>query len=304
MLKRISLFLLVNFLVVISVSVILNLFHVQPFLRSYGLDMRSLLIFCLAWGMGGAFVSLALSRMTAKWMLGVQLVDSSCSHPTYQKIYHLVERLSMQAGLTTTPQVGIFHSPTPNAFATGPTKNKSLVAVSTGLIEKMTLPELEAIIGHEITHITNGDMVTMTLLQGIINAFVMFLARVLAFALSSVSKDSKESRSSFSYGSYYLMVFLFEMVFMVLGSLIVCAYSRRREYRADLGGARLSSFNHMISALKSLDKAITYEKEPKAPALEAFMIKPMKKSVLSKLFSTHPSIEERCERLKKAQLSM
>lgn len=301
MLKRISLFLMINFLVVLSVSLILNIFHVQPFLKAHGLDIRSLLIFCLAWGMGGSFISLLLSRITAKWMLGVEVINEFSTSSSYQKIYKMVERLSYQAGLTTMPQVGVFHSATPNAFATGPTKNKSLVAVSTGLIEKMNASELEAIIGHEITHITNGDMVTMTLLQGIINAFVMFLARILAFALSATSKDSKESKGSFSTGSYYLLVFVFEMVFMILGSLIICAYSRRREFRADLGGARLSSFSNMISALKSLDKGVSYQKEPSAPALEAFMIKPIKKSILSKLFSTHPSIEERCARLKAAE---
>ena len=192
---------MVNFLVILSVSLILNLFHVQPFLKSYGLDMRSLLIFCLAWGMGGAFISLMLSRVSAKWMLGVQLVDSSCSNPTYIKLYQMVERLSMQAGLSKTPEVGIFHSQTPNAFATGPTKNRSLVAVSTGLLRNMNVNEIAGVLAHEVAHIANGDMVTMTLIQGVINAFVMFLARVVTFAIDNLmKKDDDEGLGGLALG--------------------------------------------------------------------------------------------------------
>jgi heat shock protein HtpX len=303
MFKRVFLFLSVNLLIVLTISAILNVLNIQPFLQKYGLNYTSLMIFCLIWGMGGAIISLMLSRIMAKWMMGVRLIDSATHDASYQRIYKMVERLSASANLPCTPEVGIFSSDTPNAFATGPTKKRSLVAISTGLIHKMQPGELEAIIGHEISHIANGDMVTMTLLQGIVNAFVMFLARVLAFVIARNGKNEKES--SFSYGSYYLFVFLFEIVFMILGSIVICFYSRQREYRADLGGAKLSSFANMISALNSLEKKsenapIEHEK----PALQAFMIYSKKVGLFSRLFSTHPPISERVEKLKNQQYAM
>lgn len=303
MFKRIFLFLTVNLLIVLTISFILNILNIQPFLQKYGINYTSLMIFCLIWGMGGAFISLMLSRIMAKWMMGVQLIDPSTHDSGHQRLYKMVERLAQAANLPCTPQVGIFSSDTPNAFATGPTKKRSLVAVSTGLMQKMQSHELEAILGHEIAHIANGDMVTMTLLQGIINAFVMFLARILAFALARGSKNEKDS--SFSYGSYYLFVYLFEIIFMTLGSIVICFYSRKREFRADLGGARLSSFSNMISALHSLEKKseVAYPGQEK-PALQAFMIYSKKSTLFGRLFSTHPPIEERIEKLKEQQYSM
>jgi heat shock protein HtpX len=302
MFKRVFLFLCVNFLIVLTISVILNVLNVQPFLQKYGINYVSLMTFCLIWGMGGALISLMLSRIMAKWMMGVQLVDPHTHDSSLRRVYQTVERLSQAAQLPCTPQVGIFHSEAPNAFATGPTKKRSLVALSTGLIRKMQPHELEAIIGHEISHIANGDMVTMTLLQGIINAFVMFLARILAFALARGSKNEKES--SFSYGSYYLFVYLFEIIFMILGSIVICFYSRRREFRADLGGAQLSSFNYMISALQSLESAAEVRPSEEKPALQAFMIYSHKQSLFSKLFSTHPPIAQRVEKLKQQMYAM
>ncbi len=303
MLKRISLFLIVNFLIVLTISSLLALFNVQPFLRKYGIDYPSLMIFCLCWGMGGAIISLLMSRITAKWMMGVKLIDPHTSEAGLKKIYSTVERLALNAGLPQTPEVGIFYSDAPNAFATGPTKKRSLVAISSGLINKMSSNELEAIIGHEIAHIANGDMVTMTLLQGIINAFVMFLARILAFMLSRSGKSEKDSQGV-SYGAYTLFVFLFEIVFMILGSIVIAYYSRRREFRADLGGAKLSSFSNMISALSSLEKKSANDPIQEKPAIQAFMIYSHKHSLFSKLFSTHPPIEKRIEKLKEHQFSM
>lgn len=171
-------------------------------------------------------------------------------------------------------------------------------------MSKLSKNEVEAVIGHEITHISNGDMVTMTLLQGIINAFVMFLARILAFVVSRSGKSEKGSSGSFSVGSYYLFVFLFEIVFMILGSMIVAFYSRRREFKADKGGATLSSTQNMINALNALERSSQSVKNKKpAEALEAFMIHSQKRSLLSKLFASHPPISERIEKLEKERFS-
>ncbi|PCI92978.1 protease HtpX [Candidatus Aerophobetes bacterium] len=294
MFKRIFLFLLLNILVVSTVSLIINMLHLQPFLRGYGVDYNSLLIFCLIWGMVGAFISLALSRVMAKWMLKVKLIDPN--NMQYASLYQMVDRLAKQANLPVTPQVGIFQMDAPNAFATGPSKRRSLVAVSTGILNKLSDKELEAVIGHELAHIKNGDMITMTLLQGVVNAFVMFLARVLAIAISGFGR-SKESKSA-SPLMYYGLVFAFEIVFMILGSMVIALYSRRREFKADQGGAALSSRYNMISALHALDREASLLKKGRtAPSLQAFMIHSNKRSILSSLFSTHPPIEERVKRL-------
>lgn len=299
MFKRITLFLLINILVVLTVSCVLSFFHVQPYLKAYGLNYQSLMIFCLIWGMAGALISLMLSRVMAKWTMGVKLIDANSYSMEHRQLYSTVERLAQAANLPTTPQVGIFNSATPNAFATGPTKRRSLVAVSTGLLQTMSPSQLEAIIGHEITHISNGDMVTMTLLQGVINAFVMFLARVLAFALSGLGRNQKQGSSGGSYASYYIFTFVFEILFMILGSMVIAAYSRRREFRADHGGARLSSKVSMISALQALAHRVDHSKEEPAQvaALQAFMINSTKKSSILQLFATHPPLEKRIERL-------
>lgn len=300
MFKRIGLFLLINILVIFTISCILKVLHLQPYLTVYGLNYQSLLIFCFIWGMVGALISLMLSRVMAKWMLRVKIIDGKTFHGEFQELYTMVERLAKAANLPVTPEVGIFESDVPNAFATGPTKRRSLVAVSTGLLRTMSSSQLEAIIGHEITHISNGDMVTMTLLQGVVNAFVMFLARVLAFALSGLGKNQKQESSSGSYLSYSLFVFLFEVVFMILGSMVIALYSRRREFRADYGGAKLSSKGRMISALQRLEQEHVKLKEPiKVAALQAFMINSEKKSSILRLFATHPPIEKRIERLQK-----
>src|SRR6267154_1913532 len=172
MAKRIFLFFAINILVVVTLSLVLNIFHVQPFLQGYGLNIQSLLIFCFIWGMGGAFISLALSKQMAKWMMGVRVIDPNTADSELRHLMTTVHQLARNAHLPSMPEVGIFDSPEPNAFATGPTKRRSLVAVSTGLLRKMSQKELEGVLAHEISHIANGDMVTMTLIQGIVNAFV------------------------------------------------------------------------------------------------------------------------------------
>lgn len=299
--KRVFLFLAVNFLVLIALSTVLNFFHVQPFLQERGLDLSSLLIFCLVWGMGGAFISLLLSRKMAKWLMGVKVIDpTSTTDPEQVRLLQTVERLSREAHLFEMPQVGVFSSKEMNAFATGFSKKHSLIAVSTALLQKMDPQELEGVIAHEMAHICNGDMVTMTLLQGVVNAFVMFLARILAYAASGLGKSRNES-SSGSVASYHLFVILFEVVFMVLGSLVVCSFSRLREFRADLGGAQLAGKHKMIAALESLQKR-QGNPDPKLakPAIAALQIASHKKGGWKRLFATHPSLEERIARLKES----
>lgn len=292
--KRILLFLLLNFLVVMMISVVLHLFNVRSYFTAYGLDYRSLLIICFVWGMGGAFISLMLSRVMAKWLMGIQLINPHTQNSEEAWLISTVYALARQANLSVMPEVGMFRSNEPNAFATGPTRSKSLVAVSTGLIQRMTPEEVKAVLGHEISHIANGDMVTMTLLQGVVNAFVMFLARVLAYALSGFGRNQEKG----SYGSLIFFTYLFEIVFMILGSIVVCAYSRYREFRADRGGAILAGKDNMIGALRALMAAQKIH-DPRAdqPAIAAFKIaKPGTKRLLW-LFATHPPLESRIARL-------
>jgi heat shock protein HtpX len=296
--KRIFLFLVINFLVLITLSLVLNILNVAPYLSAYGLDYKSLMIFCLIWGMGGAFISLSLSRVMAKWLMGVHIIDPESSDPQLSRLIDIIHRLARDAGLPEMPQVGIYDSREVNAFATGPTRRRSLVAVSSGLLNRMSSSEIEGVLAHEITHIANGDMVTMTLLQGVVNAFVMFLARVLAYIFSGLGRNREES-SGGSYFAYTIMVFLFEIVFMIFGSMVVAWYSRYREFRADAGGAHLAGKEKMIAALESLRSMRNLRDEhAEKPSFQAFKISTASKSGLMTLFATHPPLEKRIERLR------
>lgn len=292
--KRIFLFFAVNILVVVTISTVLSLFGVQPYLNNYGIDYTQLLIFCFIWGMGGAFISLALSRIMAKWMMGVQIINPSEARGELGELVSRVHRLAQAAGLPKMPQVGIYESPELNAFATGPTRSRSLVAVSSGLVRRMNSNELEGVLGHEIAHIANGDMVTMTLIQGIINAFVMFLARVIAFAVSQNVRE--ESRYWVRFG----ITFVLEMLLSFLGFLVVAAFSRWREYRADRGGAQLAGRQSMISALQALQRNIQIRDSETSPAIATLKISG-KPGSFTRLFSTHPPLEERVARLQQYQ---
>lgn len=296
--KRIFFFLVLNCIVVLTVSAVLSGLNIKPYLNAYGLDIRSLMIFCLTWGMVGSLISLALSKKMAKYFMGVKIIPLTTTDPSSAKMIELVNRLSKDAGLKNIPEVGIFLSKDLNAFATGPTKKRSLIAVSSRLLEEMNLGELEAILAHEISHIASGDMVTMTLIQGIVNAFVMFLARVLAFALSSIVKG--ESRHKRSYGNFYILSFIFEIIFMIIGSMVIATFSRFREYQADQGGAILAGKDKMISALEKLgaNKKFFAAKKPSLKAMHALMISTPPKIGLLQLFSTHPPISKRIAKLK------
>lgn len=295
--KRVVLFLLLNFLVVMMISLGVSLFNIRPFLSQYGIDYGQLLIFCLIWGMSGAFISLALSKVMAKWAMGVQVIDPNISDPELRELLETVRSLSLKAGIPM-PEVGIYRSNEVNAFATGPTQSRSLIAVSTGLLQRMKSNELSGVLGHEISHIANGDMVTMTLLQGVVNAFVMFLARILAYIFSGMGR-SRENSGGGSLMSYILFVYLFEIVFMLLGSILIAAYSRFREFRADAGGSSLAGKDNMIDALNTL-RILQQIKDPRSekPAYAAFKISTHSKKGLMKLFATHPPLEERIQRLR------
>jgi len=301
MAKRIFLFIALNFLVILMITTILNIFNIRPYLNAYGINYTELLIFCLIWGMGGAFISLALSRKMAKWMMGVETIDPHTRDLRLRALVDTVHHLAKSAGLPAMPEVGIYHSNEVNAFATGPTRSRALVAVSTGLLNRMKEKEIEAVLGHEISHVANGDMVTMTLLQGVVNAFVMFLARVLAYVVSGMGKN-RQGNSGGSYMSYMLFVYLFEVVFMILGSLVVAAYSRHREFRADAGGARLAGRDSMIAALQALQNLQQVRDPHETPsqkeAMAAFKISHPSKKGLFRLFASHPPLEERIERLR------
>jgi heat shock protein HtpX len=299
--KRIGLFLAVNILVVAVISFVLYFFNIQPYLNRNGLNIGSLAIFCLLWGMVGAFISLALSKVMAKWTLGLQIITPQTRDPQALEVLQMVHQLSKKAGLPAMPEVGIYDSPEVNAFATGPSKSNSLVAVSRGLLKRMPNSEVEAVLGHEVTHIANGDMVTMTLLQGIVNAFVMFLARFIAFGLSKVlSSRRDDSEESFSPLTFQILVFVFEMCFMILGSIVIASFSRYREYRADAGGARLTTPEKMIASLRTLQRTVEIKDEEAAkPAFQALKIS--SPGGLLRLFASHPPLEDRIARLEQRQ---
>src|SRR2546425_3021462 len=265
--KRIFLFLAVNTLVVLTISLLLSLLGVPSYIGSgrYG----TLMVFCLVWGMAGAFISLALSRLMAKWFMGVEVIDPRPSDPDLQELVQMVHGLAQRARLPAMPEVGIYDSPEVNAFATGPSRTRSLVAVSRGLLQAMRRGELEGVLAHEIAHIANGDMVTMTLIQGIINAFVMFLARVLAFVVSQAMRSRDDGRGG-NYFVQYLLVNLFELVFSLFGWIVVCWFSRQREFRADAGGARYAGREQMIGALQALRRAQDNPALARATQADAF----------------------------------
>lgn len=271
----------------------MNLLGVKPYLTSYGLDYQSLLIFCTVWGMVGSFISLGLSKFMAKRMMGVQIVDNS-HH--YAGLVNTVHRLAKAANLPKMPEVGVFESPEVNAFATGPSKSNSLVAVSTGMLQSMREDEIEGVLGHEIAHIANGDMVTMALIQGVINAFVMFLARIAAFALqNALSKDDEEGGTVGGL-SYYLTTFVFEIIFGFIGMFVVAWFSRQREYRADAGGAKLAGRDKMINALKRLQAQFEHGVfDDRTKEMNAMKIS--SKDGLMAMLSTHPRLGDRIRRL-------
>lgn len=305
-LRRFGLFLLVNITIMVTISALVRFLGLDQFAYSsrtgygtaYGMDLYKLMGFCLVWGTGGAFISLLLSRWIVKRSMGVEVIDPKRASSQEQKLYQMVTRLVKSAGLSAMPEVGIYDSPDLNAFATGPSASHALVAVSTGLLSRMSDEEVEGVLGHEIAHIANGDMVTMTLLQGIVNAFAMFLSYLISAAVTSyLYRNDDKERSTSRYYVQQLVRFVVEIVLMVLGSIIVCWFSRQREYRADAGGARFAGRNKMLQALQAL-KFNTRLPEGNATAgVAALQISGKKTNGFLSLFATHPPLEDRIERL-------
>jgi heat shock protein HtpX len=298
--KRVSLFLLVNVLVMLTLGIIASLLFSGPLRRIGG--YQHLFLICCVWGMGGAFISLALSRWMARMMMGVKVVDRNTADPDLQGLLQTVGNLARAAGLPETPQVGIYNSPEINAFATGPSRSRALVAVSSGLLGRMRPSDIEGVLGHEIAHIANGDMVTMTLLQGVVNAFAMFLGWALALALSRGSdRDDERGGNSFM---EWMLAQLFTNVFLFFGMFVVNGFSRWREFRADAGGARYAGRDHMISALKALLAVHESGADlagPQKPAFQAFKISGRSGGWMM-LMASHPPLEERIARLENPTL--
>ena len=277
--KRIFLFLLTNLAIVLTLTIVVSVLGVAG-----GPDLGSLAVFCLIWGMGGAFISLQISRWIAKRATGVHLIDGRTGDPQLDWLYQTVERLTRQANLPM-PEVGVYESGEVNAFATGPSKSRSLVAVSAGLMRAMRQDEIEGVLAHEVSHIANGDMVTMTLLQGVMNAFVMFFARVIASVLVR-SDDNRRGGG----GMYFLVVIVLQIVLGILASLITAWFSRYREYRADAGGAHLAGRERMLGALRRL--AANHELvDTRHQALATMKISDL--PAWMSLLSTHPPLEDR-----------
>lgn len=299
--KRIFLFMAVNLLVVTTISIVLALFGAGQYFPHGGI--AQLAVICLVWGFAGALISLALSRVMAKWMMGVQIIPPDTRHPDLRALVQTVHGMAQHARLPAMPEVGIYESQEVNAFATGPTKSRSLVAVSTGLLQRMRSREVAGVLGHEIAHIANGDMVTMTLIQGVINAFVLFLSRVLAFVISQALR-SRDDRGGGSWILQYALMIIFQIVFSILGMIVVNWFSRWREFRADAGGARFAGRENMIDALRALQRV----HDPELAAVEAKRAQGFQSlkisgqtSAWARLFATHPPLEERIARLQQAR---
>ena len=293
MAKRLGLFVAVNLLIVLTISIVTSVLGIRPYLSSRGIDFGALAAFCLVWGFAGAFVSLGLSRIMAKWMMGVQVIDPQTRDPNERWLMDAVYRLAKGANLPAMPQVGIYDSEEVNAFATGPTKSRALVAVSSGLLRHMNTNEAEGVLGHEVAHIANGDMVTMTLVQGVVNAFVMFFARVIAWTISQFVDERMR------FWVHFGAVILFEILFSILGMFVVAAFSRAREYRADAGGAVLAGRENMVAGLQRLKRTLELTDDSQ-PALATMKISSKKSGGLMAWLSTHPDLDDRIRRLQMA----
>jgi heat shock protein HtpX len=290
--KRILLFMATNLAIMLTVSVVLSILGIAGFrLPGGGLDYGALLIFCLVWGMAGSFISLALSRIIAKRAMGVRLVDGRTGREELDWLHATVRQLSERAGLPM-PEVGYYDSPEVNAFATGPSRKRSLVAVSTGLLRAMRRDEVEGVLAHEVAHIQNGDMVTMTLIQGVVNAFVLFFARVIA----NVVRNAVDDRISGLVG--FVTTIVLDIVFGILGMIIVAWFSRAREFRADAGAGTLAGKGKMIAALQRLQQN-TQMIDTSQPALATMKIAGVRD--MKALFSTHPPLEQRIAALQSSR---
>jgi heat shock protein HtpX len=289
--KRIILFVLTNLAVVVVLGIVASLLGVNRYLTPQGLNLGMLLGFAAVIGFGGAIISLLISKPVAKWSSGVRVINEP-QNADEAWIVQTVQKLANTAGIGM-PEVGIFEG-APNAFATGAFRNSALVAVSTGLLQGMTREEIEAVLGHEIAHVANGDMVTMTLIQGVMNTFVVFLSRVIGYAVDSFLRRGSDNNSGPGIG-YYISTIVLDIVLGFAAAIVVAWFSRHREFRADAGAAQLMGKKQpMINALARLGGMVPGELPKSVQAMGIT-------GGIGKLFSTHPPIEERIAALQNAQ---
>jgi heat shock protein HtpX len=289
--KRISLFLLTNLGVILVLGLAVNLLGLNRFLTAEGLDLTTLLGFSLVIGFGGAFISLLISKPMAKWSMKLQVINDS-NDATHAWLVATVQRFANQAGVKM-PEVGIYEG-APNAFATGAFKNSALVAVSTGLLQSMTREEVEAVIGHEVAHVANGDMVTLTLIQGVMNTFVVFLSRVIGYFVDKVVLRNQNDGPGIG---YFVTTIVLDILFGLVAAMIVAWFSRQREFRADAGAAQLMGRKQpMISALARLG-GLEPGDMPKTLQAMGISAKP---GGMMALFASHPPMEQRIARLQQA----
>jgi heat shock protein HtpX len=288
---RILLFLATNIAVMALISLVFSLFGFQGLLAQNGvdLDLQALLVYSAVIGFSGSFISLLLSKFMAKRTMGVQVIEQ----PSNQTERWLVQTVKLQAERANIgmPEVGIFQHPSPNAFATGWNKNSALVAVSTGLLEQMNQNEVEAVLAHEVSHVANGDMVTLTLVQGVVNTFVVFLSRVIGHVVDRVVFKVERGHGP----AFWIVSLVAQIILGIFASMIVMWFSRYREFRADEGGAKLAGRNNMIAALRRLKQ--NQDAPPMPDEMAAFAISAGK---VQKLFSSHPPLDERIESLQKS----
>lgn len=291
MFKRIGLFLITNLAILLVLSFTARFLGVDRFLTANGLDLSGLFVFAAVFGFGGAFISLAISKWSAKRMVGAQVIENP-SNATERWLVETVRRHAQVAGIGM-PEVAVYEGPEINAFATGANRNKALVAVSTGLLRNMTPDEAEAVLGHEISHVANGDMVTLALIQGVVNTFVIFLARVIGYVVDRIVL--KNDRDSVGIG-YWVTSIAAEVVLGFVATMIVMWFSRRREYRADAGGAQLAGREKMIAALERLKLA--HEPSTLPAQVKAFGISGGETGGFALLFMSHPPLDDRIAALR------
>ena len=287
--RRILYFLMTNLAILIVLGTVMKLLGIEPYLTRQGLNYESLLVFAAVFGMGGAFISLALSKWTAKRLTRARVLTAPRKEPEVW-LAQTVSDLARDAGIGM-PEVAIYDAEDPNAFATGMRRNHSLVAVSSGLLRRMGREEIRAVLAHEVAHITNGDMVTLALIQGVVNTFVIFFSRVIGNIVDRVVFKNERGHGI----AFWVTTIIAEILLAILASIIVFWFSRRREYRADSGAAAMVGKGPMIGALKSLKRSIN---QPHLPdEMAAFGISGSKKRGLASLFATHPDLDDRIKAL-------
>jgi heat shock protein HtpX len=290
--KRVALFLATNVAILLVLSIAMRVLGLEPYLTETGLNLTSLLVMAAVMGFGGSFISLAISKWMAKKSMGVRVIETP-SNSTELWLVDTIRKYAADAGIGM-PEVGIYDAPDVNAFATGMTRNKSLVAVSSGLLQQMKRNEAEAVLGHEIAHIANGDMVTLTLIQGVVNTFVIFLSRIIGHTVDRVVFKNERGHGP----AFWVTTIVAQLVLGILASIIVMWFSRQREFRADRGGASLAGGPNMIAALERLG---ALHPQPLPDKMAAFGIAGGGAHGLKRLFMTHPPLEERIAALRARQ---